>query len=254
MKQDFYYWRLFATGFCFAMFGIGGVVIGVFIAPAMAACIWNRERRHRSVRRLIHYGFKAFVALMKYLGVLTYDFRGRERLTVPGELVIATHRTLIDVVFLVSCIPNAVCVVKHSLFRSFAFGGLVRGAGYISNIDPQLSLQGSIDALQAGATLVIFPEGTRTNDDARMRLQRGAAYVAMATHTDLTPVRITCTPISLTKSERWYEIPLRRMHFVICVGDKIAVGSAAAASKHVAARAITDRVRHYFLEDTALYE
>ena len=87
-----------------------------------------------------------------------------------------------------------------------------------------------------------------------MRLRRGAAYVAMATHTDLTPVRIACTPISLTKSERWYEIPPRRMHFVICVGDKIAVGSAAAASKRVAARAITDRVRHYFLEDTALYE
>jgi hypothetical protein len=61
--------------------------------------------------------------------------------------------------------------------------------------------------------------------------------------------------LSLTKSERWYEIPERRMRFEINVGTTIAVDSApAAASKNVAARVLTARVKNFFVEDAPLYE
>jgi 1-acyl-sn-glycerol-3-phosphate acyltransferase len=255
VTRSFYYWRLFATGFCFAAFGAGGLLIGVVVTPLVRVCIWNRPRRERTVRLLVHYSFRVFVALMKFVGVLTYEIRGRELLRAPRQVVIATHRTLIDVVFLVACIPNAVCIIKERLFRNFAVGSLVRSAGYISNTDPQQLLEDSIAALNGGATLVIFPEGTRAADASGMRLRRGAAYVALATGTDLTPVSISCTPTTLTKSEHWYEIPDRRVHFRVRVGGKIAVGSASEeTSKLSAARAVTDRVRDYFLEDTRLYE
>jgi 1-acyl-sn-glycerol-3-phosphate acyltransferase len=256
VKRDFYYWRLVATGFCFAAFGLGGFVIGVVVTPLLSLCISDRPRLHRIVRRLIHLSFRLFVGLMRGVGVLTYSIRGRERLDAPGELVIATHRTLIDVVFLVACIPNAVCVVKDGVFRSRALGALVRAAGYVnSGGDAELSLQRAIAALTTGATLVIFPEGTRSSDAAEPRLRRGAAYIAMATGKPLTPVRITCEPLTLTKSEHWYDIPPRRVHFDINVGARIGVDPAAsAASKHVAARALTARVKDFFLEDAPLYE
>jgi len=255
VRRDFYYWRLVATGFCFVAFGVGGLIIGVVVAPLLSLCIRDRPRLHRLVRRIIHLSFRVFISMMKGLGVLTYAIRGRERLAAPGELVIATHRTLIDVVFLVACIPNAVCVVKDGVYRNLAFGALVRSAGYVNSADAELSLQHSIEALKSGATLVIFPEGTRSSDAAEPRLRRGAAYIAMATGQALTPVRITCDPISLTKSVPWYEIPARRMHFDIAVGARIAVETTAIEqSKHVAARALTARVKDFFLEDAPLYE
>jgi len=255
VKRDFYYWRLVATGICFAAFGVGGFVIGVVVAPLLSLCIADRPRLHRVVRRLIHLSFRVFVGLMKGVGVLTYSIHGRERLEAPGQLVIATHRTLIDVVFLVACIPNAVCIVKDGVFRSWALGALVRAAGYVNGGgDAELSLQRAIDALKSGATLVIFPEGTRSSDAAQPRLRRGAAYIAMATGKPLTPVRLTCDPITLTKSEHWYEIPARRVHFEIGVGARIGVDPATPASKHVAARALTARVKDFFLEDAPLYE
>ena len=43
---------------------------------------------------LIHYSFKVFVALMRFVGVLTYEIHGRERLAASGELVIATSMRL----------------------------------------------------------------------------------------------------------------------------------------------------------------
>jgi 1-acyl-sn-glycerol-3-phosphate acyltransferase len=250
VTRDLYYWRLFATGFCFVAFGVGGLVIGLIVAPTLAVCIRDPERLHKVVRRMIHWSFRVFVALMSGTGVLTYAIHGRERLGAPGELVIATHRTLIDVVFLVACIPNAVCVVKDGVWRNRAFGALVRSAGYINSADAEHSLQRAVVALHSGATLVIFPEGTRTTGAAQPRLHRGAAYIAMASGAALTPVRITCNPLTLTKSERWYDIPDRRIRFEISVGARIGVESApAAASKNVAARALTARVKDFFVED-----
>ena len=251
VKRDLYYWRFAATGFCFAAFGIGGFAIGTVVAPLLRAFIWNRGQRQNALRLLSHNSFRVFIALMKFVGVLTYEIHGRERLTAAGQLVIATHPTLIDVVFLVACIPNAVCVVKEDLLRTVVLGRLLCGAGYIGNADPQQSLLASIDALNDGATLVMFPEGTRSSAGPGLRLHRGAAYIAIATHTDLTPVRISCTPSTLTKAERWHDIPSRRIHFVIRVGRKISIGPATErSSNHVAARAITEHVRHYFLGDT----
>jgi 1-acyl-sn-glycerol-3-phosphate acyltransferase len=249
-ERDFYYWRLFATGFCFVAFGIGGLVIGLLVAPLLSLCIRDRERLHRVVRRMVQLSFRVFVGLMKGVGVMTYTIHDRERLNAPGEIVIATHRTLIDVVFLVACIPNAVCVVKDGAYRNRAFGALVRSAGYINSAGGEHSLHCAVAALHGGATLVIFPEGTRTTGAAEPRLHRGAAYIAMAAGAALTPVRITCEPMTLTKADRWYEIPDRRMHFEISVGARIGVEStAAAASKNVAARALTARVKDFFVED-----
>src|SRR5262249_11762846 len=148
------------------------------------------------------------IGIMRQLRVLTYEVHGREFLREPGQFVIANHPTLIDVIFLVACIPNAVCVVKDDLLRRFGVGALLRRAGYVGNgADPQTSLEACVEAMRDGATLIMFPEGSRSVPGAQSRLRRGAAYVALAAQKELTPVRISCKPSSLTKSERWYDIP-----------------------------------------------
>lgn len=256
LRTDFYHWRLLATGFCFTAFGLGGVVLGLAIAPLLGLFVWNRERRERSVRVLVHLSFRTFIGLMHGLGVLTYEVRGRQHLSEPGQLVIANHPTLIDVIFLVACIPNAVCVVKEELMRSLGVGLLLRRAGYIGNAaDPQTSLNACVEALHAGATLVMFPEGSRSIPGSSPRLRRGAAYVALAAQKELTPVHISCKPSTLTKSERWYDIPHRRMHFIINVGHRIPVAEPnGMTSQRATAKDITERVRRILLQETPAYD
>ena len=55
---------------------------------------------------------------MRCLGLMTYEIRGRERLRRDGLLILANHPTLIDVVLLVSLLPNADCVVKSAVARN----------------------------------------------------------------------------------------------------------------------------------------
>ncbi len=252
LNTDFYYWRLLATGFCFTVFGIGGLVLGIVITPLLRLVVWDRARRQRVVRKLVHWCFGMFIGLMRYLGVLTYEIHGRKRLSEPGQLVIANHPTLIDVVFLVARIPNGICVVKDDLLHNYWLGALLRSAGYVGNAeDPQASLTACANALRSGATLIMFPEGGRSVPGTSRRLRRGAAYVALATQKELTPVHISCNPPTLTKANRWHDIPHRRMHFVIDVGDRISYAPPnGSMSQRVRAQVITERVTRHLLQET----
>ena len=129
-----------------------------------------------------------------------------------GLLILANHPTLIDVVLLVSLLPNADCVVKHAVARNPFMRGPVRAAGYVANSDGAGLVDDCIAAVHAGGNLVIFPEGTRTEPGQPLRLQRGAANIAVRGRLDITPVRITCTPLTLTKGQKWYRVPSRRFH------------------------------------------
>ncbi|MFN2410583.1 MAG: 1-acyl-sn-glycerol-3-phosphate acyltransferase, partial [Halomonas sp.] len=58
------------TALSFLVFGIGGLLIGLVVAPLIRLCIRNSERRQRIARRLIQRCFRLFAALMQKLGVL----------------------------------------------------------------------------------------------------------------------------------------------------------------------------------------
>ncbi|WP_373280642.1 beta-ketoacyl synthase chain length factor [Methylomonas koyamae] len=156
--------------------------------------------------------FLCFIGLMHRLGVMSYQICGGEKLNRPGQLVVANHPTLVDVVFLLSRIEQASCIVKASLWRNPAMRGSILNAGYISNADSATMIEDCAAWLNGGGGLIVFPEGTRTVPGQAYRFQRGAAAIALAADCVLTPVTLTCTPSTLTKNLAWYRIPPRRFH------------------------------------------
>ncbi|MDE2406776.1 MAG: 1-acyl-sn-glycerol-3-phosphate acyltransferase [Xanthomonadaceae bacterium] len=242
-------WRIVATGLSFAAFGLGGVLLLALTFPLLHVRVGNLDRhRRRLARRVVQRSFAFHIALMRVLGVLTYEIRGRERLQRDGLLILANHPTLIDVVFLISLLPNADCVVKSSLARNPFTRGPVRAAGYVCNDDGAGLIDDCIAAVRAGSNLVIFPEGTRSRRDGPLTLQRGAANIAVRGQLDITPVRLSCSPMTLGKGEKWYRVPARRFHVVVDVQPDIAIASwwDGAPSEAVAARQLTHYLAHFF--------
>ena len=70
---------------------------------------------------------------MRGVGVLTYEFEGAERLGRPGQIIVANHPSLIDVVFLLGFTPQATCIVKEALFQNPFTRWPVAAAGFVSN-------------------------------------------------------------------------------------------------------------------------
>lgn len=219
-KREVYWWLVVRTGFCFAVFGLGALLLGSVVFPLMLLLVRANAPRRRYVRATVHHSFWFFFELMHWVGGFTYEIEGRERLGRPGQLIIANHPTLIDVVMIIGLIP-AGCVVKEALFRNPFLRRVVEAAGYISNQSTATMIIEASAALRAGDTLVMFPEGTRTRPGAPVSFHRGAASVAVQAAAVLTPVYIHCEPVFLPKTQPWYRVPANRPHLRLSVGEDL---------------------------------
>lgn len=248
--------RLIGTGISFLFFGVGGAILGLTVFPLLLLFIRSPETRQHIGRKIVRATFRFFLELMRVLGVMSYDIQGREYLQQSqGNLIIANHPSLIDVIFLVALFEQVSCIVKGALFKNpFTFGP-IKAAGYIPNTSSEQLMQACVENLQEGKGLIVFPEGTRTTPGAEINFQRGAAGMAVRSGADITPVTITCVPTTLTKNEPWYRIPSRRFKMTLVIKEPITVkqvvGENYESNLPAAARKLTRYLEHYFKQEIA---
>ena len=71
----------------------------------------------------------------------------------------------------------------------------------------------------------------------------------------VTPVTLSCYPSTLTKAERWYQIPERRFHLTLHVGDDIALDDfSGIRPQSVGVRRFTRYLQDYFTQQRELYK
>lgn len=274
-------WRTAATLLCFTAFGLGCVLIWGLLFPLVTSplllTLSGQARRRAAAQAVIHASFRALVGLMSGLGIIHLEIRGAEKLRRQGLLILANHPTLIDVVLLIAQVRRADCIVKGALARNPFTRHPIRAAGFVCNNSGAGLVDDCIASLRAGNNLVIFPEGTRTPshllgrdgqgpDNQPPRLQRGAAQIAVRGAVNVTPVRIRCTPPLLLKGEPWWRLPAQRSHFLLDVGDDIAIqpfleptpasahastepGEPATSGEARAARRLTEFLSSYFFQE-----
>lgn len=242
-----YFWRLFATAFSFFAFGVGGLILRVLVFPLLNILSKTSEQKKQRAQLSVHYSFYIFIGLMHRLGILTYDISGLEKLNRPGQLILANHPTLIDIVFLISRMPYANCIVKESLWLNPYIKGAVTNTGYISNGDSEKMIKDCVAYLKAGGTMVIFPESTRTVQGQDYKFQRGAAHIALQAKVIITPVTLHCSPSTLTRQEKWYQIPSRRFHLSMRVGNDMVLDNFLEIEpKSIAVRRFNRYLQDYF--------
>ncbi len=195
-------WRLAMTGFCFALFGVGGLLLSLVWFNLLLIVQRDCAKRRRLARRSISASFRFFMNVMRLTGVLDYRIDNLDALrSERGCLVIANHPTLIDYVILASVMPETDCLVKSALLRNPFVSGVIRAADYLINSEADTLLAASQQRLAQGDTLLIFPEGTRTRVGEAMTLQRGAANIAVRCNSDLRVVVIHCSEHLLDKKK-----------------------------------------------------
>jgi len=255
MKQRLNHaWRWLGTAFSFASFGIGGLLLPFIAMPALLLVPLKGNRRERRAQQVIHLTFRTYIGMMRALGVLSYEVKGLEKLS-SARLVLANHPSLIDVIFLISLLPNANCVVKGKLLSNPFTRGPIRMAGYVANDDAEDVIAAADAAAEKGHALIVFPEGTRTTPGRELDMKRGAANIALRCELDITPVVIRCTPTTLTKQDRWYQVPAKRVHFSIDVRDPIEIEPFhAGVAPSRGARILTRYLNEYFNRELALHE
>lgn len=246
-------WRIVATVLGFASFGLACLLLRLLFFPLLRLLIADPARRHIFARHSIQMTYSILIRVMYWLGIYTFEFHGQERLQRSGLLILANHPSLIDVMLIGAHVRNANCVVNARLAGNFFTGAAVRAAGFIRNDSGPGLVEECIDSLNAGANLIIFPEGTRSRPGEALIFQRGAANIAIRGERSVTPVVIHCEPPMLLKGQKWYKVPARRPHFVLRVQADLPladlIGDSTGASP--TARHVTQALHHYFTTEVA---
>ncbi len=214
-------WRVVATGSAFALFGIGGLLAAV-VFPMMNRLPGSRFIREARVQRVVHWLFRRFVQYMRAVGILHVEVVDAHLLQSPGgQLLVANHPTLLDVVMLGALVPQLDCVVKRASWSNPFMRGPIVAAGYIPNDPGEALVDQCAERLRDGRSLLIFPEGTRSPKGGLGPLRRGAAHMALRSQRPLRPVFIGCDPPALMSGQPWYDVPSRPMRYTIEVGPAI---------------------------------
>ena len=247
------FWRIGATGAGFAFFGLFSVLVALTAMPLLRLLPGTNQEKQIRSQRAIHYLVRVYLRLLEGLQAGRFESVGGEKLREPGQLIVANHPSLLDVVLLLSLMPQADCVIKGSYIHHPLLGGAARGAGFIPNWEGPGLVDQCAERLIQGRSVIVFPEGTRSPVGRLGRFARGAAHIALRSGRDPVPVTIRCDPATLYRGKAWWDVPHRMFTLSARVGDPLLVKDhvTPAMNPALAARAVTRGLRDHFEAELA---
>ena len=198
----------------FAYWGVAGLLITAVSIPLIL--ILPCAVAKRLGRGMLHRAFRLFVAYLRATDLVHADLGSLDALKdEQGPVIIApNHTSLWDAVFVISKLPQPICIMKEAILKNPFLGGGARLAGYIPNSSPAKMVKTAAAALENGGQLLLFPEGTRTRREARWinPLRGGCALIARRAGVPVRPVFIRSNTRFLEKGWplwRKPELPIR---------------------------------------------
>lgn len=169
------------------------------------------------------------------------SFEGLERVPRSGPFVLApVHRSFIDFGLVSGVTRRRMGYMgKESLWKNRALGAFITmlGAYPVNRGAPDReALRRTLDILEKGEPLVLFPEGTRRSGPVIEHLHEGAAFVASRAGVPLVPVGIGGSERALPKGKL---LP-RPVRIHILVGEPLQPAAIAEGARHPSRRAVKE--------------
>jgi len=208
----------YVTLVCFGVGGLGISLLGLLATP-FPATPWIRRR----FQRLIHHSFRLFVWWGRFARVMPVRYENFPRRTWGPCVVIANHPALVDAPLLLARLPEALCIFKPEIRRNPVLGAAARCAGYLANDGGPDLVRHAAEAVAAGNTLVVFPEGTRTPVGAPVQpFKPGFLLIARRARVPIQLVRIATNSDVLAKNRPWWSPPAMPARFTLSLGPRLA--------------------------------
>jgi 1-acyl-sn-glycerol-3-phosphate acyltransferase len=172
------------------------IIVLVLVTPFMIAIAIIKSRFDPSGNGP-HLVARVWAGLLLKASRVRVEVRGLGNLE-PGEtyVLIANHSSIFDILVLLAHIPLQFrWLAKAELFDIPFFGRSLASCGYIpiSRSSPRdwiRSLKGAVERIRKGASVVVFPEGTRSTDGTVHEFKRGGFELAVRSGQPVVPVSI----------------------------------------------------------------
>lgn len=183
----------------------------------------SREKGIVIGRAAISWCYRSFWGGLVRTGIMRLDNSALDTLDQDAGLIIAAnHPTALDALLIIAKVPRGVCIMRASLMQNPFLGAGARLARYIRNDPPWGMARGAVRALQQGAQLVMFPEGTRTVTPPVNRFQPGMTLMAHVAQVPIQTVIIDTDCQYLSKGWPVWRPPSFPMVFRLRLGQRFA--------------------------------
>ena len=247
-----YWWRVFVKLFSFFIFGLGSVLISIIAFPVMKLLFPNPKKFRTAGHKVISYLFRFFIMLMTVIGCsyLTTPDRKKFR-NLKSKIIVANHPSILDVVMLISLIPNADCIVNAYLSGKNILHIIVRQLYIPTSLSHEEIMQKCTETLHEGNCLIIFPEGTRSKPGGQHPYKKGAARVALASGCSILPVYMGGNDKrGLRKHDPWLTYNTRNMyHYAAFLKDEISPEPYKDLPEPAAAKRMTQKLHEILCDD-----
>ena len=116
-------------------------------------------------------------------------------------IIICNHQSSLDIVPLIMLNPKILMLTNNKKWNAPIFGPVIRMADYFPSEEIEQKTDKIADRMKHGYSLIIFPEGTRSEAGEIGRFHKGAFYLAEKLDADILPIMIHGTNYTLTKKD-----------------------------------------------------
>lgn len=231
-------WRLAKTVFAFTF-----LILSVIVVTPVAFVLFLGPKREWKDRWLhgVLYRFSNFVIRRVPEVKFSIDNSAGETFEKPA-VIISNHQSHLDLMCLLMLTPKMVVITNEWVWRNPIYGPLIRRAEFVpaaegvENYMPQLR-----SLVERGYSIMVFPEGTRSEDCRILRFHKGAFHLAQELGLDIVPVCLNGVGYVLPKRE----LMLRKGHISVTVGKRV---SASDTSWGEDPRSRTQAFHRYYIE------
>lgn len=232
-----YEWLVFLLGAVyFVSSGVLFSCISIVLKPVL-----SRKRAQFFGRYGMHLLTAVFFFGLKKTGLVQIDFKEMESLKDEKGIILApNHPCLMDALFVTSVLSNVVCVMKGSIISNPMFFGAAYLGEFIRGDNPLSFIHLSKEALDNGAQLLLFPEGTRTVNDPVNPFKGGFSLLAQKTGAPVQTLIIETENKFLGKKWFLLQKPDFPLIYRVKLGRRFLVG------KHIKHKQFTKDLENYF--------
>lgn len=142
----------------------------------------NREKIHNQMYRYVQMIYRAPRVKLEVIN------RSGENFEKPA-LIIANHQSSFDILAIKSLSPKILFLTNDSQQRNIFYGNLLKKADfYPSSLGYDILAEKFKPLVNEGFSIVVFPEGTRSEDGKIHRFHQGAFYLAQKLGLDIVPL------------------------------------------------------------------
>jgi len=184
----------------FAYFGFGGLFFSFVSAVILPILPFSKEKKLRWLRFYMSKLMRSVLYTNYFVDKKVLNFHN-ETFEKPA-VMIANHTSFLDILAVGMLNPKTIFLVSDWVYNSPVFGGAVRAVGFYPVSE---GIEGGVEHLrkkvEEGYSLIVFPEGTRSEINHMQRFKKGAFYLAEHFNLDIIPIVIHGNSEALPKGD-----------------------------------------------------